>query len=118
MGVDPPEEAGCAVCWTDWLALSCMLCPCMIAEGHLFKVAVQSQHHDCSSCVLVLILLLLPAWIAAPLMALDGPCRCSWIDAGKFLTGFSAVGSLAIPAILAHAKVRVERMESMGGWGG
>lgn len=31
---------------------------------------------------------------------------CSWIDAGKFLTGFSAVGSIAIPAILAHAQVR------------
>eukprot|EP00208_Stichococcus_sp_RCC1054_P002268 CAMPEP_0206136916 /NCGR_PEP_ID=MMETSP1473-20131121/2125_1 /ASSEMBLY_ACC=CAM_ASM_001109 /TAXON_ID=1461547 /ORGANISM="Stichococcus sp, Strain RCC1054" /LENGTH=135 /DNA_ID=CAMNT_0053529755 /DNA_START=145 /DNA_END=552 /DNA_ORIENTATION=- len=26
-----------------------------------------------------------------------------WIDAGKFLTGFSAVGSIAIPAILYHA---------------
>lgn len=32
---------------------------------------------------------------------------CSWIDAGKFLTGFSAVGSIAIPAILAHAQVRM-----------
>lgn len=31
------------------------------------------------------------------------PCR--WVDAGKFLTGFSAVGSIAIPAILAHANV-------------
>eukprot|EP00878_Enallax_costatus_P021807 GHUV01023112.1.p3 GENE.GHUV01023112.1~~GHUV01023112.1.p3 ORF type:complete len:119 (+),score=9.09 GHUV01023112.1:98-454(+) len=31
---------------------------------------------------------------------------CSWVDAGKFLTGFSAVGSIAIPAILAHAQVR------------
>jgi hypothetical protein len=29
----------------------------------------------------------------------------SWIDAGKFLTGFSAVGSVAIPAILYHAQV-------------
>ena len=29
-----------------------------------------------------------------------------WIDAGKFLTGFSAVGSIAIPAILYHAQVR------------
>ncbi|KAK9828361.1 hypothetical protein WJX74_010919 [Apatococcus lobatus] len=27
-----------------------------------------------------------------------------WIDAGKFLTGFSAVGSVAIPAILYHAE--------------
>jgi hypothetical protein len=27
------------------------------------------------------------------------------MDAGKFLTGFSAVGSIAIPAILAHAQV-------------
>lgn len=26
-----------------------------------------------------------------------------WIDAGKFLTGFSAVGSIAIPVILFHA---------------
>lgn len=33
-------------------------------------------------------------------------CPCRWIDAGKFLTGFSAVGSIAIPAILAHAQVR------------
>ena len=30
---------------------------------------------------------------------------CRWIDAGKFLTGFSAVGSIAIPAILYHAQV-------------
>lgn len=28
-----------------------------------------------------------------------------WVDAGKFLTGFSAVGSMAIPAVLAHAQV-------------
>lgn len=28
-----------------------------------------------------------------------------WVDAGKFLTGFSAVGSVAVPAILYHAEV-------------
>lgn len=28
-----------------------------------------------------------------------------WVDAGKFLTGFSAIGSIAIPAILAHAGI-------------
>ncbi|DBA81995.1 TPA: hypothetical protein ACH3X1_007698 [Trebouxia sp. C0004] len=27
-----------------------------------------------------------------------------WIDAGKFLTGFSAIGSIAVPAILYHAQ--------------
>eukprot|EP01024_Parvocaulis_polyphysoides_P062729 TRINITY_DN72038_c0_g1_i1.p2 TRINITY_DN72038_c0_g1~~TRINITY_DN72038_c0_g1_i1.p2 ORF type:complete len:133 (-),score=13.96 TRINITY_DN72038_c0_g1_i1:244-642(-) len=27
-----------------------------------------------------------------------------WVDAGKFLTGFSAVASIAIPAILFHAQ--------------
>lgn len=27
-----------------------------------------------------------------------------WVDAGKFLTGFSAVGTVAIPAILYHAQ--------------
>ncbi|GIL67091.1 hypothetical protein Vafri_20520 [Volvox africanus] len=31
--------------------------------------------------------------------------QSGWMDAGKFLTGFSAVGSIAIPAILAHAKI-------------
>lgn len=31
--------------------------------------------------------------------------QSGWVDAGKFLTGFSAVGSIAIPAILAHAQV-------------
>lgn len=30
---------------------------------------------------------------------------CSWIDAAKFLTGFSAVGSIAIPIILRHANL-------------
>lgn len=34
-----------------------------------------------------------------------GSIASGWIDAGKFLTGFSAVGSIAIPAILAHAQV-------------
>lgn len=34
-----------------------------------------------------------------------GTMASGWIDAGKFLTGFSAVGSIAIPAILAHAGV-------------
>lgn len=29
--------------------------------------------------------------------------NCSWIDAAKFLTGASAVGSIAIPIILRHA---------------
>ncbi|GFH23052.1 vacuolar trafficking protein, partial [Haematococcus lacustris] len=38
--------------------------------------------------------------------ALSGSSMQSgWADAGKFLTGFSAVGSIAIPAILAHAQV-------------
>ena len=30
--------------------------------------------------------------------------NCRWVDAGKFLTGFSAIGSIAIPAILFHAE--------------
>jgi len=29
----------------------------------------------------------------------------SWGDAAKFLTGFSSVGSIAIPAILRHANL-------------
>jgi alcohol dehydrogenase class IV len=29
----------------------------------------------------------------------------SWADAAKFLTGFSAVGSIAIPTILRHAQL-------------
>jgi hypothetical protein len=34
-----------------------------------------------------------------------GALAAGWLDAGKFLTGFSAVGSIAIPAVLAHAQV-------------
>ena len=34
----------------------------------------------------------------------DSPAPCRWVDAGKFLTGFSAIGSIAIPAILFHAE--------------
>ena len=30
---------------------------------------------------------------------------CRWADWGKFLTGFSAVGMIAIPASLRHAEV-------------
>lgn len=33
--------------------------------------------------------------------------QSGWIDMGKFLTGVSAVGSIAIPAVLAHAQVRL-----------
>lgn len=34
-----------------------------------------------------------------------GTVAGGWVDAGKFLTGFSAVGSVAIPAVLAHARI-------------
>eukprot|EP00798_Chlamydomonas_sp_ICE-L_P020848 gene20848-27681_t len=37
--------------------------------------------------------------------SMQSSLQSGWIDAGKFLTGFSAVGSIAIPAILAHAQV-------------
>ncbi len=50
------------------------------------------------------------------------------MDAGKFLTGFSAVGSIAIPAILAHAQVRggvglptrpsAAQAQALSGWQG
>mmetsp|Transcript_2216 Transcript_2216/g.3342 ORF Transcript_2216/g.3342 Transcript_2216/m.3342 type:complete len:130 (+) Transcript_2216:75-464(+) len=33
----------------------------------------------------------------------DSAIQSGWTDAGKFLTGFSAVGSIAIPAVLAHS---------------
>uniref|UniRef100_A0A7I4E009 Uncharacterized protein n=1 Tax=Physcomitrium patens TaxID=3218 RepID=A0A7I4E009_PHYPA len=33
----------------------------------------------------------------------DGTMIRCWEDAAKFLTGFSSVGSIAIPAILRHA---------------
>ena len=36
-------------------------------------------------------------------------CGCRWVDAGKFLTGFSAIGSVAVPAILFHAQVQQNR---------
>lgn len=41
-------------------------------------------------------------------------CQCRWIDAGKFLTGFSAVGSIAIPAILFHSEVSSQASRHKG----
>ena len=38
---------------------------------------------------------------------------CRWIDAGKFLTGFSAIGSVAVPAILFHAQVQKPDMSCL-----
>lgn len=35
--------------------------------------------------------------------ASSGGSENSWADAGKFLTGFSSVGAVAIPVILHHA---------------
>ena len=44
------------------------------------------------------------------------PClHCPrWVDAGKVLTGVSAVGSSAIPAILAHAQVGPRHVGAAG----
>ncbi len=48
-----------------------------------------------------------------------------WTDAGKFLTGFTAVAAIAIPSVLAHAQVRLRlpvlqvrlRLPVLQGWG-
>uniref|UniRef100_A0A7S3VN99 Vacuolar protein sorting 55 n=1 Tax=Dunaliella tertiolecta TaxID=3047 RepID=A0A7S3VN99_DUNTE len=37
--------------------------------------------------------------------SLYGSYQSGWTDAGKFLTGFTAVAALAIPSVLAHAQV-------------
>jgi hypothetical protein len=36
---------------------------------------------------------------------LYGSYQNTWTDVGKFLTGFTAVAAIAIPSVLAHAKV-------------
>ncbi|WVZ05802.1 hypothetical protein V8G54_019148 [Vigna mungo] len=41
-------------------------------------------------------------WVTGILLYSCMHCNC-WIDAAKFLTGASAVGSIAIPIILKHA---------------
>lgn len=56
------------------------------------RCAAAAQTSGASSCLL---------WVHKQMR-----CACRWVDAGKFLTGFSAVGSIAIPAILYHAEVR------------
>ena len=38
-----------------------------------------------------------------PHLTLIPPFPISWADAGKFLTGFSAVAALAVPAVLYHS---------------
>lgn len=79
--------------------------------GGVFLVGVLFQFLGCYLYSNWWPLLTAFAYILVPMPYLffgNGPqgsnLSSGWIDAGKFLTGFSAVATLAIPAILYHAQ--------------
>jgi hypothetical protein len=102
----------------DWGAYgNGCLGPCRLAGlALLFSVGILLQILGCALynnwwpmlTVLMYILVPMPCLFfgntsSSDFISVDG--GDDWADAAKFLTGFSAVGSIAIPAILRHAKL-------------
>lgn len=72
------------------------------------RLCLQAYFFFCNNHVISILSILLLFWCWNFLIAFFSPLifylvSYSWIDAAKFLTGASAVGSLAIPIILRHA---------------
>ena len=68
----------------------------MCLQFSLFDLPLQLRNN---LPLVPLVLVHLPFELNSRLVYVD----YSWADAAKFLTGFSSVGSIAIPAILRHA---------------
>lgn len=91
------------------LLVSCCseyICEATPAQGYLANLIdhADSNTASLSSCYcLHANLCIIPV---ARICPCQSACCCRWVDAGKFLTGFSAIGSVAVPAILFHAQVQ------------
>ncbi|XP_010275333.1 PREDICTED: vacuolar protein sorting-associated protein 55 homolog [Nelumbo nucifera] len=80
----------------------------LVSAGIVMQILACALYNNWWPMLTVLMYVLLPM----PLMFFMGSDTSlllesgnSWVDATKFLTGASAVGSIAIPAILKHADV-------------
>uniref|UniRef100_A0A1D1YEY0 Vacuolar protein sorting-associated protein 55 n=1 Tax=Anthurium amnicola TaxID=1678845 RepID=A0A1D1YEY0_9ARAE len=81
----------------------------MVSAGIVLQVLACALYNNWWPMLTVLTYVLLPMPLmlfsgsdAYSLMSTEGD---SWVDITKFLTGVSAVGSIAIPSILKHANV-------------
>ncbi|XP_043715497.1 vacuolar protein sorting-associated protein 55 homolog [Telopea speciosissima] len=81
----------------------------LVSAGIVLQILACALYNNWWPMLTVLMYILLPM----PLMFLAGSdtsslfseSENSWVDASKFLTGASVVGSIAIPSILKHADI-------------
>ncbi|XP_068651187.1 vacuolar protein sorting-associated protein 55 homolog [Aristolochia californica] len=81
----------------------------LVSSGIVLQILACALYNNWWPMLTVLMYVILPMPLlffagsdTSSLMSSSGD---SWVDATKFLTGASAVGSVAIPAILKHANV-------------
>lgn len=74
--------------------------PCILAHGTCITHELWSQKISISRYPVITSLLFFPLFLGD---SNKNHLYCRWINAAKFLTGASTVGSLAIPIILRHA---------------
>ncbi|KAJ4950424.1 hypothetical protein NE237_027256 [Protea cynaroides] len=81
----------------------------LVSAGIVLQILACALYHNWWPMLTVLTYVLLPMplifFVGSDTTSLVSESGNSWVDAAKFLTGASAVGSIAIPSILKHAGV-------------
>ncbi|XP_077235236.1 vacuolar protein sorting 55 (VPS55) family protein [Tasmannia lanceolata] len=81
----------------------------MVSAGIVLQILACALYHNWWPMLTLLMYVLLPMpllfFAASDTSSLISSGGDSWVNAAKFMTGASAVGSIAIPVILKHADV-------------
>ncbi|KAG9452223.1 hypothetical protein H6P81_005127 [Aristolochia fimbriata] len=81
----------------------------LVSSGIVLQILACALYNNWWPMLTVLMYVLLPMplvfFVGSDTSSLTSSGGDSWVDATKFLTGASVVGSIAIPAILKHANV-------------
>ncbi|KAK9094520.1 hypothetical protein Scep_025989 [Stephania cephalantha] len=81
----------------------------LVAAGIVLQILACALYNNWWPMLTVLMYIVLPMpllfFMGSDNSFFDGGTENSWVDFTKFLTGASAVGSIAIPVILKHANV-------------
>ncbi|KAJ4959184.1 hypothetical protein NE237_026295 [Protea cynaroides] len=81
----------------------------LVSAGIVLQILACALYNNWWPMLTALMYVVLPMplmfFVASDTSSLFSESDSSWADATKFLTGFSAIGSIAIPSILKHADV-------------
>ena len=82
---------------------SCSTHGTIVRQSSLAGCAIWNNWWPALTAILYVIVPMPYIFFGGASVSYDG--SSGWLDAGKFLTGFSLIGVFAIPSILAHAKI-------------